>query len=54
MLIHSNGNTTITGASGTYTLDDGVTPAADWTTNFSSNGDSVGELTTLTLAVRRD
>lgn len=54
ILIHSNGNTTITGASGTYTLDDGVTPAIDWTTNFSSDGDSVGELTTLTLAVRRD
>jgi len=54
ILMLSNGNTTITGASGTYTLDDGDNAAADWTTNFSSNGDSVYELTTSTLAVRRD
>jgi hypothetical protein len=53
-LIHSTGNTTIIGAVNTYTLDDGVTPATDWTTNFVANNDSVVELTTNTLAVRRD
>ncbi len=54
ILIHSSGNTTITGTSGTYTLDDGVNSAINWTTNFVANGDSVYELTTSTLGVRRD
>lgn len=53
-LIHSNGNTTIIGAANTYTLDDGSNSATDWTTNFVANNDSLVELTTNTIAIRRD